>query len=63
MTFSELSFWAIHIYQSGNYHRTMPTPFTRETADVFCKVFNGGDGKVRAIAAEVRCRLEVAARI
>ena len=76
MTSSEISFWAIHIYQEGNYQRTVPATFTQEGAEVFCKIFNQGGWerkgekgaddkgmslvKPMAVAAEVRCKVEVA---
>ena len=74
MTSSEISFWAIHIYQEGRFERTVSATFTQEGAELFCKIFNqgedgesgdkaGGDGKTKAVSAEVRCKVEVAARI
>lgn len=61
MTFSEASFWAIHIYQDGDFQRAITDTFTRKTADLFCQVFNGG--KATAVAVEVRCPVEVAGRV
>ena len=81
MTSSEISFWAIHIYQEGRFERTVSATFTQEGADLFCKIFNQGRGETEgkngsgdngmspvksmavAVMAEVRCKVEVAARI
>lgn len=46
------SLWLVHIYQEGQYLRTIKSPFTESSANIFCETFNNGTRSPLAVARE-----------